>query len=50
MGLKELLKFSAQFKLLAPYNAMMVKTQMPSARYVLTDAENAENLLEDICQ
>lgn len=35
---EELLKFSAQFKLLAPYNAMMVKTQMPSARYVLTAA------------
>ena len=32
----ELLEFSAKFKLLAPYNAMMVKTQMPSARYVLT--------------
>lgn len=33
---KELLEFCARFKLLAPYNAMMVKTQMPEARYVLT--------------
>lgn len=33
---KEMLRFCAQFKLLAPYNAMMVKTQMPAARYVLT--------------
>ena len=33
----ELLKFCANFKLLAPYNAMMVRTQMPEARYVLTE-------------
>ena len=33
----ELLRFCARFKLLAPYNAMMVKTQMPEAKYVLTD-------------
>lgn len=31
-----LLRFAAKFKLLAPYNTMMVRTQMPSARYVLT--------------
>ena len=33
---KELLQFSAKFKELSPYNLMLVKTQMPSARYVLT--------------
>ncbi len=32
----DMLKFCATFKELAPYNAMLVKTQMPSARYVLT--------------
>lgn len=31
----QMLEFCAKFKDLAPYNAMMVKTQMPSARYVL---------------
>lgn len=39
----ELLQFCARFKLLAPYNAMMVKTQMPAARYVLT-AKNWETM------
>ena len=45
---KELLKFSAQFKLLAPYNAMMVKTQMPSARYVLTAANWEKSMIESL--
>jgi len=38
----ELLEFCANFKLLAPYNAMMAKTQMPSARYVLTERNWAQ--------
>lgn len=32
----EMLRFCARFKELSPYNALMVKTQMPAARYVLT--------------
>lgn len=32
----EMLSFCARFKELSPYNALMVKTQMPAARYVLT--------------
>ena len=35
----EMLSFCARFKDLAPYNAMMVKTQMPEARYVLTEKQ-----------
>ncbi len=35
----ELLEFCARFKTLAPYNAMMVRFQMPEARYVLTASE-----------
>lgn len=33
---REMLRFCSRFKELAPYNALMVKTQMPLARYVLT--------------
>ncbi len=36
---RELLKFCAQFKTLAPYNAMLVQLQMPHARFVLTPRE-----------
>lgn len=41
----ELLEFCARFKLLAPYNAMMVKVQMPAARYVLT-AKNWDKMYD----
>ena len=34
-----LLDFCAKFKTLAPYNAMLVRFQMPGARYVLTASE-----------
>lgn len=33
---KSLLNFTINFKDLSPYNSMLVKTQMPEARYVLT--------------
>ena len=36
---KNLLDFCARFKDLAPYNALMVKTQMPDAKYVLTEKQ-----------
>lgn len=36
---KRLIEFCARFKTLAPYNAMLVRFQMPGARYVLTSAE-----------
>ena len=32
----EMISLCARFKELSPYNALMVKTQMPAARYVLT--------------
>ena len=35
----KLLNFCAKFKTLAPYNAMLVRFQMPGARYVLTSSE-----------
>ena len=35
----ELLNFCAQFKTLAPYNAMLVHLQMPHARFVLTPGD-----------
>lgn len=35
----ELLSFCAQFKTLAPYNAMLVHLQMPHARFVLTPGD-----------
>ena len=39
---KSLLQFCAHFKELSPYNNMLVKTQMPSARYVLTARQWAD--------
>lgn len=36
---KKLLEFCARFKMLAPYNAMLVQFQMPKAEYVLTASE-----------
>lgn len=36
---RELLGFCAQFKTLAPYNAMLVHLQMPHARFVLTPSD-----------
>jgi hypothetical protein len=36
---KDLLNFCANFKTLAPYNAMLVRFQKPGARYVLTASE-----------
>lgn len=36
---KSLLEFCANFKTLAPYNAMLVRFQMPGARFVLTASE-----------
>lgn len=36
---KNLMEFCAKFKNLAPYNAMLVRFQMPGARYVLTARE-----------
>ena len=36
---RELLSFCAQFKTLAPYNAMLVHLQRPHARFVLTPSE-----------
>jgi len=38
----EMLRFCSRFKELSPYNALMVKTQMPVARYVLTQRQWAE--------
>lgn len=35
----EMLSFCARFKDLSPYNAIMVKTQMPAARFVLTEKQ-----------
>ena len=35
----KLLEFCAKFKTLAPYNSMLVRFQMPGARYVLTASE-----------
>lgn len=39
---KSLLQFCAHFKELSPYNNMLVKTQMPSAQYVLTARQWAD--------
>lgn len=39
---KSLLNFTVNFKDLSPYNSMLVKTQMPEARYVLTARQWAE--------
>ena len=36
---QKLLEFCAMFKMLAPFNAMLVQFQMPQARYVLTATE-----------
>ncbi len=36
---RELLSFCAQFKTLAPYNAMLVHLQMPRAQFVLTPSD-----------
>jgi len=35
----ELLNFCSRFKMLAPYNSMLVRFQMPGAKYVLTASE-----------